>query len=420
MGPYRFILISHWQSKKRWFLYTLMIVLTVGTWFVFQQMNQSEMTMSTAATAQNRTLLSGNSTRFLKKMGLSSLVIKSKQVENSSLVMQERNLTNAVIKGNFGLTENNSGLPISNRYGVEGLTTAIRSRHLISKSISPTTEGLISTRYGVKDWSYLVSLLPLITSIFGVLVMTVMVMSAEFSEIVGSRARLVATLPSDKRQLIGVQFSVFLTDLIVFIVTIDVTGFITAHFLGGSISPSYPIITRSGAGLELMPAVQVIVLTTFLFICACCITYLLIRLFITLIYGVRSLAKEMVVIITAYWMLLAQTTLSVLPNLFHSKWLLYVPSTYMQASSLLFGTDYLHGGQQILSSLNMYTDKGVTSHILVSLSVTNLSYYNGATIANLFNVKESLVVPAICMLVGCSVILLAFLAYFAHRKNRLV
>ena len=67
----------------------------------------------------------------------------------------------------------------------------------------------------------------------------------------------------------------------------------------------------------------------------------------------------------------------------------------------------------------MYTDKDVTSHLFISLSLTNLSYYNGATLANLFNVKHSLIGPAISLLFVGSLLLLLLNASLAHHKNRL-
>lgn len=420
MGLYRFILTSHWRSKTRCLLYALLLMLTIGTWFIFQQRNQAEVATTMTTTAQNRALLAGTSNSLLKKFGLASLPAELKHTGNATLNAREKVLTAAAIKGNFGLMADNSGLPTSNRYGTESLTTALQSRHLIATSASATAaNGLISTRYGIRDWSYLTSLLPILTSIFGVLTMTIVLMWGELSEIIGHRSQLVAMLPHDKRRLVYTYYLVFLTDLVIFMISIGLVGYVTAHLMGGNMPANYPIIIRTGSHMTTMPIVGVIALSALLYLGACSITYSLIRLGVTLVRQANSILKKALILVVAYWSLLAQLTLSLLPNLFTPNWLLGLPSTYMQASRILFGTDYLRGGQYILSTLNMYTDKDVTSHLFISLSLTNLSYYNGATLANLFNVKHSLIGPAISLLFVGSLLLLLLNASLAHHKNRL-
>ncbi len=419
MAAFKFIFISHWRTRSRWIILVLVLATTVGMWFVCQKQTNDENRVAVGAFTKNKVLIAGVKEKTLAKVGLERLPKLTKQAD-SAQVQREAVLTSAALKGSFGVA--GSSLLVTNRFGNISLTSTLLMRNRLAKRLTNQGGKLSSARYGVRDWPFMVSLLPVLTSIAGVFLVTFMLMWEDLRVLFDNRRQMLTLLPAKKSQLIGVQTLVFFCDLLIFIFAIFTSAYLTAHVLGGSTATNYPIITRTGATIHLMGAYQVVAMALLLYMCACMVMYLGIRLVIVLFRGVRTLIAKEIIALGTYWLFLGQAMVSQVPALFTNHVLaLWLPTTYMQASRVIFGTDYLQASQAILTSLDMYGGNDeMTARLMMSMSFENLSYYNGATVASLYGATDSLFMRAVGLLMGTSIIFYVGLVWLTHRRNRLL
>ena len=417
MNLFKFLFASHWRIKGRWLMLVLLMVVTAGIWASFNQLATGAQADQVTMSKQNKVLLGPPTTKAtLAKVGLAQLPPWLSRNGAKAAVMREELLTAAAIKGDFGTPFNNAGLPVTNQYGANSLSTILQVRRRVAKRLIQQHQSLSSMRYGTKDWPFMISLLPLMTSIFGIMLMTVIVMWPELMMLTSRRRHWLTTLPGSKPRMILIQLSVFIADLLIFISTIMLTAFVVSGVGGGRTSMMYPVVVRTGGAIRLLPAVQVVALAVGLFILACTLMYLVIRLMFALIYGIHHQGLKLLTSICAYWLLLGQLTLSLLPQLLPSTVVQWLPGTYMQASRILFGTDYLGAVSTVLWSLNYYDG----SHLMLSLDVQNMSYYSGATLANLFGNGHDLLLRGVLLLGGSIFAVLALIMGLTRHRNRLV
>ena len=423
MNLYCFILRAHWRSRRRWVLFILMLAMALGTWRIFQQAQQQEEEVQIAANKLNRQMLRDTSLGILKKIDLEAL---PKELDRSTdpSTMKDFIMSKGAIKGDFGLMPNATKpekggvLPIADQYGPVSLTEALKQRAKLDQYLVQTGLPLQSNRYGTKNWSFLVSLMPILTSIFGVLMVTAMLMVEDLADSYSRRLMLITSLPVSKAKLIITQLMVFLTDLTIFVASMLGIGFSNAWLQGGASAADYPIMTRINEHISLASSWQVILLCTGLYIVSCMLVYVAVRLAIQLLRQVRSLVGRILVLIAAYWLVLGQVAVSLLPHLFVSSWLAWFPGSYLQASRLVFGTDYLEAGQFLLASLERYQG----SSVFLSMNLTDLSYFNGATLSHLLNsngIPNSGLQGGFSLLVGSCCLLLGILVHRSQRSNQL-
>lgn len=416
MNLFKFFFASHWRTKGRWLILALVMVMTVGIWASFSQLAAGSQADQAAVAKQNKMLLGPPATKVtLAKVGLDRLAPWLGRNDAKAAVKREQLLTAAAIKGDFGTPFNNAGLPVTNQYGANSLSTVLRVRQRVAKRLARQHQSLSSMRYGTKDWPFMISLLPLVTSIFGVMLMTVIVMWPELMILASRRRNWLTCLPGSKPRIILIQLSVFMTDLLIFVATIMLTAFVVSGVGGGRTSMMYPVVVRTGGAIRLLPAVQVVALAVGLFILACMLMYLIIRLMFALIYDLHHKVLKLLASICAYWLLLGQLTLSLLPQLLPQTVAQWLPGTYMQASRILLGTDYLGAVSTVLWSLNYYEG----SRIMMSLDVQDMSYYNGATLANLLGSGHDLLLRGVLLLGGSIFAVLALMMGLTKHRNRL-
>lgn len=423
MALYRFILRAHWRSRRRWVLFILMLMAVLGSWGVFQQAAQQEREVAIAADKLNRQLLKDVPLTVLKQLDLGKLPDELAKSGDPS-PKKDLIMSKGAMKGNFGLLPGtvNPGkggvLPISDRYGSVSLTEALKQRTRLDQYLVRAGLPLKSTRYGTENWSFLVSLMPLLTSIFGVLILTAMIMVEDLADSRSRRLMLITSLPVPKVKLVATQLLVFLTDLGIFVVGMLSVGFGYAWLQGGSSTADYPVLTRINGQLSLVSSWQVVLICVGLYIVSCTIVYIAVRLVMHLLRQIKNLVGQMVILIVSYWLVLSQVAISLLPHLFGFSWLAWFPGSYLQASRLIFGTDYLEMGQFLLVSLERY--QGVS--VFLSLGVGDLDYFNGASLAHLFSDKGIPLIGlhgAIGLLIGSGVLLLGILMHQSQRENRL-
>lgn len=416
MSVFKFLFVSHWRTKGRWLLLVLMMLVTASAWVAFNQFDATARADQTTITQQNKLLLGPPTTKqTLAEVGLDRVTPWLHRDGETAALHREQMLTSAAIKGDFGTPFNNAGLPVTNQYGANSLSIVLHSRQKLAKQLVKLHQPLASMRYGIKDWPFVISLLPLVTSIFGVMLMTVIVMWPDLMVLAGRRRHFLTVLPGSKPRLIAVQLLVFITDLLIFVVAIMATAFVVSGVFGGHTSMWYPVVIHTGATIQLWPAVQVLAVALGMFFLACTLMYLVVRLLYALVSDLRRRVFKWLAGICAYWLLLGQLTISLLPQLVPATVAQWLPSTYMQASRILFGTDYLGAVSTMLWTLDYYQG----SHIMMSLDVQNMSYYDGATLANLFGTGSDLLLRGAWMLGGTVLVVLGALMALTKHRNRL-
>ncbi|MCU6431186.1 hypothetical protein [Lacticaseibacillus paracasei] len=161
-------------------MFILMQVIVIGIWGFFYQTAQEEQAKLCASNEINQHLFSETSNDILKKFGWQDM---PKMLKNSNMANPKTDflLTRGMLKGSFGLWPSNNRsvdggqLPITDRFGSVTLTEALKQRAKLDQKLISDDLPLQSSRYGIKEWSFLISLMPLLTSIIGVLLVTVVI-----------------------------------------------------------------------------------------------------------------------------------------------------------------------------------------------------------------------------------------------------
>lgn len=431
---YRFLLKSHWHSRRRVLLVGLLVLLTWVAWFWFAQQNAAEMRLNNEIRQDNVTLITKGfpmasivppSPQATDKVGLTDFFAAVQQKRALTAVQQTQNelaATRAAFQDNFILPLGAGALPGTDRFGPISFTQTLRHRAQLAKQLQTERQPPVSMRYGTQDWSFLISFLPVLTSIVGILVVTLVLFVEEISDTISARRRLLACLPGRRWQLFVAQCLVFCTDAALTVGLMLGGGTALAVLRGGHLRADYPVLTRVSGAIAIWPAWRVVLGTLLLFMLGLILLYLFGRLALTYIIRIKSDLGRMLLAMAAYLVLVGQAAVSLLPNL-TGILLSWLPLNYLQASRLFFGTDYLPMQSMYMQSLDRFGQFGRYGQAAVMLPVSNLSYYDGGTISNLFPPSQAGQVgllTAVGSLTITGTLIAGWLMWRATKRNELI
>ncbi|MCI2171402.1 hypothetical protein [Schleiferilactobacillus perolens] len=428
---YRFLLKSHWHSRRRVLLVGLLVLLTWVAWFWFAQQQQAENQLADQTRQDNVRLITTGipaagifppTKEATEKAGLTHFFAVTQQkgaLTDPQQTQNEEVATQAAFQHNFIVPLGANTLPGTDRFGPVSFTQTLRQRAQLAKNLAQHRQPLASMRYGTQDWSFVISFLPLLTSILGVLVMTLILFVEEISDTMSARRRFVACLPGQRWQLFLAQWLVFGTDTVITLVLMLGGGIAMAGLRGGHLRADYPVLTRVSGKLAIWPAWRVVVSTLLIFLLGMMLLYMFGRFVLTYILRIRNDWGRMLLAMGAYLVLVGQAAVSLLPNL-TGILLSWLPLNYLQASRLFFGTDYLPMQSMYMQSLDRFGPYGQAA---VMLPVSNLSYYDGGTISNLFPPNQASAVgmgTAVISLTISAVLIAGWLMWRATKRNELI
>lgn len=416
---YRFLFKSHWHSRRRVVLVGLLVLLTWSTWFLFAQRQGAENRVLEQTQQDNAKLISGhsmNETPSPQATAAAGLTTFFKQ--KTWTARAERDGAAAAFNHDLVIPYGATLLPSTDRFGPVSFTQTLRNRAAVGKRLVAQHQPVVSLRYGTQDWAFLISFLPLLTSIVGVLIFTVLLDVEEVSDTLSPRRRFLACLPGQRGALMGAQVLVFMTDAVLTLALILVGGGLFAWVRGGHAAAAYPILTRLSGQLAIWPAWRVVLAVAAVFLLGVLLVYLFGRFVLTYIIRLRRDWSRLLLAVAAYLLVVGEAAVSLLPNL-TGLLISWLPLNYLQASRLFYGTDYLPLQVLYMEALDT-TRYGRASLIL---PIRNLSYYAGATMSNLFPPAQAGQVSlwaALLSLGGTSVLILAWLIWRATKRNELL
>ncbi|MCI1784261.1 hypothetical protein [Schleiferilactobacillus harbinensis] len=137
---YRFLLKSHWHSRRRVLLVGLLVLLTWVAWFWFAQQNAAETRLNNEIRQDNVTLITKGfpmasivppSSQATDKVGLTDFFAAVQQKRALTAVQQTQNelaATRAAFQDNFILPLGAGALPGTDRFGPISFTQTLRHR----------------------------------------------------------------------------------------------------------------------------------------------------------------------------------------------------------------------------------------------------------------------------------------------------
>ncbi|MFD1671891.1 hypothetical protein ACFQ5M_07285 [Agrilactobacillus yilanensis] len=425
-----FIFKAHWRSKRRYVMLGLLLGLISVTFFIFKQqqnVEQSQQIMAIRYNTSSMKLLYENE-KAIKRSGLKPFMQaqnRAKQGDERAFVQLDAisaNLgSNEAYGVNNGAVLSNSGeqLHMDDRFGPIVVQRAMANRKKLDAQLLKQNLPLSSIRYGTGNWTFVISLLPLLTSLAGLVLLVSMIFIETFYDLTSHRCYFLTALPLTRRQ-------VFLSQTIVFFIDVCLLLFICLGFawglstgLGQRLPGTYPILAQFHHEFTIIPATLVTLSSAFLFLMGCLVIYLFVRLVLISLHALTDSILRLGTLLLSYSLVFLITLLSYLPGLCPRFILQWLPSSYLQASRVLFGTDYI---AQFFISITEFNTLPDHPRTMITALIQNLNYYNGSTIGNVGNYDLQYFggfLQASAVLGGTIAILLILNCTWLTRTNRI-
>ncbi|WP_416353399.1 hypothetical protein ACNAN0_11895 [Agrilactobacillus fermenti] len=365
------------QQPRIWILSGIFVIACLIIGFGFKQTNDGERVDTNYQLQNTLNLIQGsqNQSHSQLQQDLSQryrAITQAKQSDRQLLKYQQQDLQRYFTTGSY-VTDvgGNELLP------QQSLDQYVLHRQQLVNYLVKQKMAYHSVRYGANSVMLLISMLPILTSVLGIIVLLLIFALPQLQALTTEKLGWLDTLPIQRRASFNAQLLVFASNTLGFIMILSIVLYLYGGILGGFTTLNYPILTYWAGTTQLKPAIQVIGLSLLLFWINLLLVYLLLRLVIALIKPIRqrlSLAFVVCGLMLGGLLILAQT-----PNIVSRTMGAFLPSSYLQSSQVLFANSYQ--AQSWLNGNTVFFTLGATNFF--SIPYENVNYFLNQTVARL-------------------------------------